>query len=147
MTKETIQFSETVAAGSSAELTTSLEHAATVEEVRVRFYRGPELALEVFPFARHGDDAGAHGSVETRALVETVGRDVIVGDGDEFRFETNESVEREETIGVEITNRSDETTPEDETGYGYDAIVQMDVEYDGGTTSLASLAGLREVFA
>jgi len=43
-------------------------------------------------------------------LIETVGRDVIVGDNDFFQFSVSEAVEEDATLGVEAVNRDPENS-------------------------------------
>lgn len=144
MVQETIRFSTSVAAGESKTLTKRMEADATVEEVEVRFYRGPELAVSVEPYRLKGDP---HGSQERRSLVELVGRDVIVGDADVFQFEVGgEEVERTEKIGVEFVNNA-ETEPEDDVNLDYDVHVDITVDKEGGVTSTSSGSWLAEVFS
>lgn len=113
---ESKRFSETVPPGEGVTLTTSLDYEATVEEVRVRFYRGPELDLEVLPFKKSGRDR--------LSLVDLLGREVVVGDDDYFEFQVSEPVESGDTIGIEVTNTSDE--------YAYDATVDIVLDQAGG---------------
>lgn len=142
MVQETIRFSTSVAAGESKTLTKRMEADATVEEVEVRFYRGPELAVSVEPFRLKGD---LHGSQERRSLVELVGRDVIVGDADNFPFDVGaEPVERNEAIGVEFVNNAE---PDPELSLEYDVHVDMTIDKEGGVTSTSSGSWLAEVLS
>lgn len=134
--QETVRFSGSVAAGDVEEHTMQMEQDATVEEVTVRFYRGPELALEIEPFAKVGEQ----GRRDRKSLVDLVGRNVIVGDAETLAFLTRQPVEREEVVGVEVRNTTDEGD-----GYAYDFAVDVTLDYGGGTGS-GVVAALKEAF-
>lgn len=126
--RETIRFSDNVSAGNSVSLTKTMRDAGTVERVDVRFYSGPDLTVEVEPYLAIGDE----GDRERESLVELVGYQAVVGDGDSFRFHTSEGFELDDVLGVDIANNSDEAD-EDGDGYAYDVIVDVTVDYAGGS--------------
>jgi hypothetical protein len=57
--------------------------------------------------------------------VTFVGKDYVDGDGDKFVFQTSDAVEDGQSIGVEVTNQSDQ--------YAYDYSVDVTLDYAGGT--------------
>lgn len=128
-TRETIRFSTAVSAGNAETLTKTMQEPGTVDRVDVRFYSGPDLTVEVEPYVQIGDP----GDRERESLVDLVGRQAVVGDGDEFTFHTSEGFEREDVIGVDIRNNSDQAD-EDGDGYDYDVIVDVTVDHAGGSS-------------
>jgi len=97
------RFATEVAAGERRVLETEVEADATVEQVDVRFYPGSRLELELRPF------------VETKRgnqidLIDTVGRDVVVGDNDFFQFDVVEQAEEGATLAVEAVNQDPENS-------------------------------------
>lgn len=127
--KETIRFSSSVAPGITETETMVLAEDATVEQVDVRFYRGPELYLEVLPFVQEGLDSER---VEREPLVEVFGRTAVIGDSDHFVFQTDVPVRQEEILGVEVANTTDQLA--DDQQHSYDYIVDITVDYEGGTS-------------
>jgi hypothetical protein len=91
------RFATEVAAGERQVLETEVEADATVEQVDVRFYPGSRLELELRPFIRtkRGNQID---------LIDTVGRDVVVGDNDFFQFDVVEQAEEGATLAVEAVN-------------------------------------------
>lgn len=120
------RFSTTAGASAADELTMEVEHDATIERVDVRFYRGPQLDLELRPFVepREGDRID---------IVDLIGRSSIVGDNDVFRFSVSEQVRRGDTIGVEYENTDGAN--------GYDFVVDMMLDRAGGVDRLVGLLG------
>lgn len=127
--KETKRFSDSVSPGSTVTETHTLDADATVEEVVVRFYRGPELRLEVDPFTETVEDDDRR---ERQSLVDVFGRDVIVGDADHWSFDTDVPVERNDEIGVEVHNATGDL-PDDQQ-FAYDYVVDITLDYEGGTS-------------
>ena len=127
------RFSTVVEPGESPELTITLDYAATVEEVSVRFYRGPEHALEVRPFKEtpNGDRL---------PLIDMIGRDWLIGDDDYFVFDVSEDIEAGDKIGVQWRNRSDEEqyNDGDHNGFAYEAPVDIVVDQEGGASRVVS---------
>lgn len=122
------RFSTTVAGGADDELTLEVEEDATVEEMRIRFYPGPLLDLELRPFIE--TEQGRR-----RDLVTIEGRDTIVGDDDYFRFRISEEIETSDLLGVEYTNKDSSNS--------YDFVVDFDLERAGGAQRIVDY--LREV--
>jgi len=111
------RFSTRAAPGEKDDLAIEIVEDATVEEVTVRFYPGPQLDLEIRPFVE--PDEGNRVSI-----IDLVGRQNIIGDDDVFEFHVSEAIERGDVIGVEYNN----TDPDN----GYDVIVDMEIERAGG---------------
>lgn len=112
----TRRFSTTVGPGESGQLTADAERDATVERVDVRFYAGPRLDLRLVPFVR--SDANR---VE---LIDTTGRDAIVGDNDVFQFEVSEPLGTTDTLGVAFENVDEE--------HSYDFAVDLQIDREKG---------------
>lgn len=127
-TKRSIRFAESVDPETSVTLTKQVEKDATVEEVRVRIYRGAELALHVYPFVKRDN--------KRFSLVEFRGKEYVDGDGDEFVFAVSEGVAVEDVIGVEVENTA--PVPSDDKDLSYDFAVDMQIDREGGTDRPAS---------
>ncbi|WP_092894104.1 hypothetical protein [Halopelagius inordinatus] len=124
------RFSGTVNADDQETETFAVKQDATIEQVTVRFYQGPRLDLEVFPFVE--DEEGRR-----RSLIEVYGRDAIVGDNDIFPFAVSEPVRREDVVGVEVTNN--------DTEHAYAYTVDVTLEREGGV-SRGVLSYIKGVF-
>jgi hypothetical protein len=125
--QSTKRFSATVPPGETRVLTSTIQEPATVEQVNIRFYQGPELDLLVDPFRQRQNDR--------MTLVETNGRESIVGDADRFVFHVSEQLHADDEIGVRVENTSTE--------YEYDFQTDMIIEYAGGVSrALSSLTGV-----
>jgi hypothetical protein len=128
--RESVRFSEDVAPDSSVTLTYEVPEDATVEQLRVRIYRGAELDLEVEPFIDRSRDTRRE---QREPLVTYRGREFIVGDGDEFVFPLSLDVQEGEVLAVEVRNQ-DGT-------YSYDFSVDLELEYAGGTSRIVEVIG------
>jgi hypothetical protein len=115
------RFSTPVDGGEVGELTREVVKDATVERVDVRFYRGPQLDLEVVPFVERN---GATQDGDRVNLIDVEGRESIVGDDDHFSFPISEPIREGDVIGVEYANTEQQ--------YGYDVTVDMVLEREGG---------------
>lgn len=120
--RNNLRFAESVPPDDSVQLTYDVDREATIDEVDVRIYRGPELDLEVRPFVVDGD--------HEVPLVTFIGKDYIDGDGDFFEFALSEPVTPGETLGVEVVNR--------DTEYAYDFSVDISLDHAGGTSRSAT---------
>lgn len=92
------RFSAEASAGSSGELTETIQAPSTIDKCDVRFYPGPRLDLELLPFVRRGETG------KTVPLPDLTGRDVVVGDDDDTTFYVAEPVSKGDTIGVQYEN-------------------------------------------
>ena len=121
------RFAEEVPPNSTVETTTKIDEPATVEQIQIRFYQGPELDLALLPYReRQGDKV---------PLVDLYGREQIVGDNDTFVFPISEQLHSDDVLGVEATNSNPE--------YSYDFSVDMTVDRAGGIDrALSSLTGV-----
>jgi hypothetical protein len=125
--QSTKRFSATVPPGETRELTTGMQEPATVEQLNIRFYQGPELDLLVDPFRQRKNDR--------MKLVDLNGREAIVGNADRFEFHLSEQLHADDEIGVRVENKSTE--------YEYDFQTDMIIEYAGGVSrALSSLTGV-----
>jgi hypothetical protein len=111
------RFSATANPGEKDELTHEVTADATVEQLDVRFYRGPQLDLEIRPRIETEDGRRVD-------LVDLIGRNVIVGDDDHFRFYPSEQVREGDLLVVEFENTDSTWT--------YDVTVDMTLDRLGG---------------
>jgi len=132
--RRSVRFADRVAPGDAdgpndIQLTKRIEKPATVEELRVRIYRGAELALRIrpvvirdqrtFPLLDYGGDEG---------------KEYVDGDGDQWTYPTSEQVEEANEVGVIVENHSTE--------YAYDFACDVVLDRAGGTDrSLFSFVG------
>lgn len=93
----TTRFSDSVAGGATETLAKDFNFSATVERVRVRIYTGAELDLEIRPYVKRDE-------TEQVDLIDTKGRNTIVGDDDVFVFDTSVPIESDDALVVEATN-------------------------------------------
>jgi len=134
--KETKRFSDSIDPGTTWEETTSLNYDATIEQVDIRFYNGPEGSLKVLPFRKRGNDK--------LPLVDLYGRPWITGNADYWRFSVSESIEEGDVIGVEVVNESDQADP-DGNGWSYDATIDITLDQQNGASRV--LESIRGVFS
>lgn len=119
-----LRFASNVSAGNSEELTYDVAEPATIENLEIRFYRGPEYELEIRPLVVPEGDGHA------KSLVETIGQSYIAGDNDVFQFSPSEQVNKGDTIRVEIDNTA---TPDPNLNLSYDGVVHMQLDRMGGS--------------
>lgn len=126
--KQPLRFQTDVGPGESATLTREVEADATIEQMTVRFYRGPELAVEVVP--KVIDDQG---DGQPEPLVDIINdsdtEGAIVGDGDKWLYPLAEPVADGDVIEVEIENTAESDPDVDLT---YHPIIEMDLDREGG---------------
>ena len=122
--KKPIRFATNVAAGETKTLTRTIDEPATVEQLVVRFYQGPELAVQVTP--RRIPD---NGEGRPQEMVEVIGKDWIDGDGDKWPFDLSEPVEKGDVLEVEIQNTAE---PDPNVDLSYDISVDMSLDREGG---------------
>lgn len=128
--RDTIHFSESVAAGATDELTKEMERDATIERIDIRIYRGAEFALEVelFKHPQPGETS------RKEPLLQYRGRQYVAGDADRFSFPVAREVESGQELGVEVRNTAG--------SFSYDFNVSLIVEYaDGSNRTVSSLIG------
>ncbi len=128
--RRSIRFAEGVGPDSSIVETYEVDRDLTVEQLRVRIYRGAELDLEVSPFV---DREKADDRQRREPLIVYRGSEYIAGDGDTFVFPVSVSVEEGQQLGVKVVNQDDT--------YSYDFSVDMTVDPAGGSSRLVSLLG------
>jgi hypothetical protein len=127
--KETFEFSSSVAPGDTETETVVLDEDATVEEIVVRWYRGPELYLGIMPFVESVEDADR---TEREDLISVHGRDFLVGENDREPYHVDAPVEKHDELGVEVTNTTDQLAAEHQ--FDYDYRCKITVDYRGGTS-------------
>jgi hypothetical protein len=121
-TRDSVRFAERVDPDDSISLSYEVVEDATIEEMRVRIYPGPEHDLRIFPYV----DRGKGERSRREELVEFRGKEYIDGNGDHFKFPISVDVEEEQTIGVDVENL--------EVEYAYDFVVDFDLDHAGGTS-------------
>ena len=122
--KKAVRFATTVNAGESKTLTRTIEKPATIEDLSVRFYQGPELDVHVTP-----EIVRDNGDGEPRPLVDLNGKDHIDGDGDLWQFDVSEAADRGDVIEVEIANVAN---ADPELNLEYDVTVDMTLDRQWG---------------
>jgi hypothetical protein len=122
--KKAIRFATDVGPGESVTLDRVVEEPATIESLDIRFYQGPELAVQVQP-RRIPDNGGG----QPQPLVDLVGKDWIDGDGDHWEFDISESVEQDDVLEVEIDNTAQ---PDPDVNLTFDVAVNMTLDREGG---------------
>lgn len=122
--KRPIRFRSTVDPGESNVLTTTVEEDATIEHLNIRFWRGPELALQVIP--RRIPD---NGNGRPQDLVDVIGEDYIDGDNDHWDYPLAEPVEEGDVLEVEVVNTAE---PDPGADLTFDSVVEMDLDRKGG---------------
>ncbi|MFC3476111.1 hypothetical protein [Halobacterium litoreum] len=124
--RDSVRFSGQVSPDDTETLTKTVQEPATVEEVSVRFYAGPRLDLEVVPFV----DVGESSQSNRIPLIDFRGKQYVDGDDDYWIFPVSESIERDDTLGVEVRNV--------DSSNAYDFSVDVVVDRAGGTQRAAS---------
>jgi hypothetical protein len=123
-------FRVTVPAGGSITLNQPVPRDGTVERIKVRFYAGTELAVQVVPFVR--DERGTQ-----KPLLAFVkgGKQFVDGDDDSFVFEIREPVfvKGKESLFVQFTNTQLAG------GFNYDVAVDIEIDHAGGAWPLLYL--------
>lgn len=122
---DNLRFAENVDGGGSVTLTTEMDTAATIEEVRVRIYNGPEWDLHISPFVQIGGD-----DAPRTDLINYQGKDYVDGNADHFKFPVSESVTPGDVVGVDVENVEED--------WAYDFSVDMDIEYLHGSERVES---------
>jgi hypothetical protein len=117
--KETISFRQTVAAATTITLKERIKAPCTIESVRVRFYRGQQLALQVIPYILH------KGNRRENVITFAEGaRPYLSGDDDYFIYDVVFTADYDDYIYVQAIN-TDATN-------AYDVIVDVSVDYYAG---------------
>lgn len=122
--KKAVRFEANVAAGESKKLTREIDEPATVEQCTVRFYRGPELAVEVRPL-RIPDN----GNGRPQPLVDIVGSESIIGDGDKWVFDISEPVEKGDELEMQVENTA---SADPNVDLSYTVIIDLSLDREGG---------------
>jgi hypothetical protein len=118
--KEIISFREVIPAGTvvALEFNERVKGDGTVETLKVRFYRGQQKSLEVYPFIRHKGN-------KDESLITFAGNTRhLSGDDDYFIYNVVTPVENDDQIMVQVKN-IDPTNP-------YTMVVDVEIDYYGG---------------
>ncbi|RNJ25472.1 hypothetical protein [Halosegnis longus] len=122
--RDSYRLSTRVAANDTETLTVTAPDPATVEHLRVRFYQGPRLDVEVRPFVEVDGAAGVERYDLVNYADEPEAKEYVDGDDDEWPFSVSKPIDENDVIGVEIQN----TNPE----HSYDVTVDVEVDFEGG---------------
>jgi hypothetical protein len=118
---ETISFRQTIppSNGTPTILQERLKAPCTVEKLRVRFYKGQQLALQVNAYIEH------KGQRYENLITYAEGtRKYLSGDDDRYEYDVVLTADNDDYIKVWVLN-TDPTNP-------YDVIVDVMVDYFGG---------------
>lgn len=122
--KKAVRFEANVSPGESLALTREIDEPATVEQCIVRFYRGPELAVQVRPL-RIPDN----GNGRPQPLVDIVGSESIIGDGDKWIFDVSEPVEKGDVLEMQVENTA---TDDPQLDLTYTVVIDLSLDREGG---------------
>lgn len=121
--KRPLRFGTTIGPGEIDHISHEVEEPATIEDMTIRFYQGPELAVRVRPRRIRTNSP--------KDLVTYRGKQFIDGDGDKWEYDVSEPVEQGDEIEVEIENVAD---PDPEVDLTYDVTVEMHLDREGGAS-------------
>jgi hypothetical protein len=117
--KRALAFSTTVPAGETEEETFELTNDATIEDLRVRFYPGQELSLQIQVYLLKKDQD------KKIDLVEYPGdKKHLSGNDDYFEFDLSKKAKKGDKIVIKSENTDSQ--------YAYDYKANMSVEEAGG---------------
>ncbi len=119
--RSSVRFAGEVDPGDTETLEYDLPEAATVTELRIRIYEGPQLDLHITPYAERGDPESRR---DRTPLITTVGKDYVDGEDDDWVFHVNEDLDRLDSLVIEAENK-DPTHP-------YNFAVQATLSRGGG---------------
>ena len=115
MKSEVVSFRKKVLAGENVILKERVKSDGSVSEVRVRFYPGSELSLQVKPFVKH------KGSRDEDFFTYAEGTDQFLsGDNDSFVFPVTVGVQYDDEICVYVNNTG---------AYEYSLVVDILLQY------------------
>jgi hypothetical protein len=117
--KEVISFRKVISPLEVITIKERIKAPGTVEELRVRFYRGQQLALEVLPYIEHKGR-----QIEELITFAEGTEGVLQGDDDYFVFPVVASVDYDDYIKVRVVNK--------DTTYSYTLSVDVVIDYYGG---------------
>lgn len=127
--KRPLRFATAIGPGESERLEHEVEEPATIEDMTIRFYQGPELAVRARPRRiRHNSP---------KPLIEYLGKSYVDGDGDKWEFDVSEPVKKGDVIEVEIDNVAD---PDPELNLTYDVTIDMHLDREGGESRILPAA-------
>lgn len=115
MKKEVIAIRQTVTAGEEGRITERLKDFGTVEEIRIRFYAGPERSLKILPYVLHKST-----KQENFFTTPAGSEPFISGDDDSFVFPLSLSFEYDDELVIYYHNQG---------GYDYSLVVDVIVQY------------------
>jgi hypothetical protein len=118
--KEVIVFRHDLAPGAKVTLSERVKGKGTIESVRVRFYKGQQLALEVNPYAKHTRNR----KEDLLTYASNGGKKVLAGDDDQNEYPSVVTVDIDDEVCVDAYN-SDAT-------YTYTVAVDVVIDYYAG---------------
>jgi hypothetical protein len=117
--KESISFRKQIPASASDIVTERIKAPGTIERVKVKFYQGQQLALQVRPTVEHKGK-----QIEDLITYAQGTNKNLSGDNDYFEFDVVVSVDYDDEIKIFVTN-TDATN-------NYDLTVDIEIDYFGG---------------
>ena len=120
-TKESISFRKQILAGTNDVLHERIKGQGTIEGMRVRFYPGQQLDLQVRVFVEHKG-----GLMEELVTYPSTTRQYLAGDDDNVIIDCVISVENDDFLKVSVVNV--------DLVNNYDLAVDVYVDYYGGSS-------------
>lgn len=116
--KEVISFRKVINANTEIELTERIKDFGTVENIKVKFYQGQQLALTIRPMIFK-----AHGTPVDLLSYAKETDNFISGDDDYFIFDVNIPVAIDNKIALKCVNQAN---------FEVNVVVDITVDYLGG---------------
>lgn len=136
---KSVDLSGLISSNSTEIFVKEMRSDASLEELMVRLYDGPEGQLEVYPFI-WGKDPNEYDDIDDkRRFIEFVGnKKYIYGNSDIFEYELDDSIRSGYYVGIKVVNDTD---------YDYDVRSILKIDYRGGVSTMKDKAhGLLQKF-
>lgn len=119
--KEVITIRKEILPNTTDVISERIKSDCTIEEIRIRFYQGQQLALEVYPFVEHKGH-----KIESFFTFPNTSKTTLAGDDDYFVFPVSVPCEYDDFVKVQCWNKDLTNT--------YTLAIDMVVDYLGGQT-------------
>lgn len=113
--REVILFRKKVKPLEEIELVERIKGEGAIKSLKLRYYLGQELQLQVLPFIRH------KGNKIEYMTTSPTNQYYIAGDDDSFSFDVHIGVQNDDEMVVKAKNTNDT--------YEYDLICDIEIEY------------------
>lgn len=117
--KEVIVIRKEIPSGFTDVISERIKADCTIEEIRIRFYRGQQLSLKVYPFVEHKGH-----KIESFFTFPSTTDNTLAGDDDYFVFPVSVPCEYDDYIKIHCHNIDG--------SYDYTLAVDIVVDYLGG---------------